>query len=268
MLGGDFNVIRITKNGADRLDKLPDGTILSLQMKAKAAPRFTYNAVGVLTGRDASVNAKVVLLSAHLDHLGVREPVNGDSIYNGANDDASGTIAVLELAHALASGPTPQRTIYFVCYGSEELGGLGSTYFGEHAPVPIARIAANLEFEMIGNEDPRMPKGKMLLTGWNRSNLGPALVQHGAQLGDDRYPEQHFFERSDNYSLALKGVVAHTASGWGTPPTYHKPDDDIAHLDFAFMTQAIQSLIEPIRWLANSDFVPQWLPGREPRQRR
>ena len=218
----------------------------------------------MLPGTDASGNAKIVLLSAHLDHLGIGQPVNGDSIYNGANDDASGTSAVLELAHALASGAKPQRTIYFVCYGSEEFGGLGSTYFREHSPVPLDRIAANLEFEMIGNQDPKMPKGKLLFTGWNRSNLGPTLVQHGALLGDDPYPEQHFFERSDNYSLALKGVVAQTAGGWGTPPTYHKPDDDIDHLDFDFMTQAIQSLVEPVRWLANSDFVPQWLPGKEP----
>jgi Zn-dependent M28 family amino/carboxypeptidase len=171
---------------------------------------------------------------------------------------------VLELARALAAGPQPQRTIYFVCYGSEELGGLGSTYFREHSPVPIDRIAVNLEFEMIGNQDPKMSKGKLLLTGWGRSNLGPTLLQHGALVGDDPYPEEHFFERSDNYPLALKGVVAQTAAGWGTPPTYHKPNDDISHLDFAFLTEAIQSLIEPVRWLANSDFVPQWLPGKNP----
>ena len=173
----------------------------------------------MLPGKDASASAKLILLSAHLDHLGVGLPVNGDSIYNGANDDASGTVAVLELAHALTSGPPPQRTILFVCYGSEELGGLGSTYFREHSPVRLDRIAANLEFEMIGNQDPKMPKGKLMLTGWDRSTLGPTLLQHGALLGDDPYPEQHFFERSDNYSLALKGVVAHTAGGWGTPPT-------------------------------------------------
>jgi hypothetical protein len=263
-LGAKFNVLTITRAAADRLLKLQDGTVLSLQVNTKNTSRYTYNAVGVLPGTDTSAASKVILLSAHLDHLGIGNPVNGDSIYNGANDDASGTAAVLELAHALASNPVPQRTIYFVCYGSEELGGLGSTYFREHSPVALDRIAANIEFEMIGNQDPKMPKGKLLFTGWDRSNLGSTLVQHGALLGDDPYPEQHFFERSDNYSLALKGVVAQTAAGWGTPPTYHKPDDDIAHLDFEFVTQAIQSLVEPVRWLANSDFVPQWLPGRKP----
>jgi hypothetical protein len=259
-----FSTLVLTPSAGERVSSLAEDTILSIEFHTKDTPRFTYNAVGVLPGSDSSANTKALLLSAHLDHLGIGQPVNGDDIYNGANDDASGTTAVMELAHALAAGPKLQRTIYFVCYGSEELGGLGSTYFREHAPLPLDRIAANLEFEMIGSQDPKMPAGRLLLTGFDRSNLGPTLIQHGALLGDDPYPEQHFFERSDNYPLALKGVVAHTAAGWGTPPTYHRPDDDLAHLDFAFVTQAIQSLVEPVRWLANSDFVPQWLPGRQP----
>lgn len=263
-MGGGFNVVVLAQDAGDRLSRLADGSLLSIQFQMKDTPRYSYNAVGVLQGSDSSPNAKAILLSAHLDHLGIADPVNGDDIYNGANDDASGTTAVMELAHALSSGPQPKRTIYFVCYGSEELGGLGSTYFREHPPIPVDHIAANLEFEMIGNQDPKMPKGRLLLTGYDRSNLGPTLVQHGALLGEDPYPEEHFFERSDNYPLALKGVVAHTAAGWGTPPTYHKPDDDLAHLDFDFMMQAIQSLIEPVRWLANSDFVPEWVPGRQP----
>ena len=264
VMGAGFTVILLTPQAGDQLARLPDETSISLQLQTKDSPRYSYNAIGVLVGKNSAADAKVLLLSAHLDHLGIGPPVNGDSIYNGANDDASGTTAVIELAHALAGGRPLQRTIYFVCYGSEELEGLGSTYFREHPPIPLDRIAANLEFEMIGNQDPKMPKGRMLLTGWDRSNLGPTLVQHGALLGDDPYPEQHFFERSDNYPLALKGVVAHTAGGWGTPPTYHKPNDDLAHLDFNFMTEAIQSLIEPLRWLADSDFVPHWLPGKQP----
>lgn len=225
--------------------------------------RHTFNAIGYLQGTDPK--AGTLLLSAHLDHLGVGRPVNGDAIYNGANDDAAGTTAVLELAHALAAGPRLRRSILFVCYGSEELGDLGSTYFGQHPPVPLTDLVANLEFEMIGNQDPKMPPGVLLLTGWDRSNLGPTLKEHGALLGPDPYPEQHFFQRSDNYALALKGVVAHTAAGWGTPPTLHQPNDDMAHLDIAFMTRAIQSLIEPVRWLADSDFHPQWNPGGAPK---
>jgi hypothetical protein len=249
-------------------DKLPaDGATVSLTVHAvPTAPRQTFNALGYLPGTDPT--AGTILLSAHLDHLGIGRPVNGDSIYNGANDDAAGTTAVLELAHALAAGPRPHRSILFVCYGSEELGMLGSTYFGQHPPVPISDLIANLEFEMIGTQDPKMPKGVLLLTGWDRSNFGPTLKEHGALLGPDPYPEQHFFERSDNYALALQGVVAHTAAGWGTTPTYHKPDDDLAHIDIDFMTAAIQSLVEPVRWLASSDFRPAWNPGGAPQQGR
>jgi aminopeptidase YwaD len=255
----------LTPTAMARLAALKEGETVSLTVHEvpQAAPRFTYNAIGYLPGSDPK--AGTILLSAHLDHLGMRPPVNGDGIYNGANDDASGTTAVLELAHALSSGPRLRRSVLFVCYGSEEAGELGSTYFGEHPPVPLKKLVANLEFEMIGNQDPKMPKGVLMLTGWERSNLGPALKAHGALLGPDPYPEQHFFERSDNYALALEGVVAHTAAGWGTVPTYHQADDDLQHLDLPFLTAAIQSLVVPVRWLANSGFVPKWNAGGQPK---
>lgn len=256
------SIILLHGDAAAKLTSQSGQVSLTVQALAQK-PRQTFNAVGYLEGSDPK--AGTLLLSAHLDHLGVGRPVNGDAIYNGANDDAAGTTAVLELAHALAAGPRPGRSILFVCYGSEEIGELGSTYFGKHPPVPLTDLVANLEFEMIGSQDPKMPPGVLLLTGWDRSNLGPALKEHGALLGPDPYPEQHFFERSDNYALALDGVVAHTAAGWGTPPTYHQPSDDMAHLDVAFMTRAIQSLVEPVRWLADSDFRPKWNPGGAPK---
>ncbi|MBS1801897.1 MAG: M28 family peptidase [Acidobacteria bacterium] len=257
-------VVLIHSNAAAKLPASEGAQIaVTVQETPQTKPRQTFNAIGYLPGTDPA--AGTLLLTAHLDHLGTGRAVNGDSIYNGADDDAAGTTAVLELAHALAAGPQLRRSILFVCYGSEELGGLGSTYFGKHPVVPLKDIVANLEFEMIGNQDPKMPAGVLLLTGWDRSNLGPTLKEHGALLGPDPYPEQHFFERSDNYSLALQGVVAHTAAGWGTPPTYHQPSDDMQHLDIAFMTRAIQSLIEPVRWLAGSDFHPQWNPGGAPK---
>lgn len=250
-----------------RVAEAKDGDQVTLTVHPVAQPggRRTWNAIGYLPGTDEG--AGTILLTAHLDHLGVGAPVDGDAIYNGANDDAAGTTAVLELAHALASGPKLRRSVLFVCYGSEEVGELGSTYFGEHPPVPLKHLVANLEFEMIGTQDPKMPKGVLLFTGWDRSNLGPMLKKHGALLGPDPYPEQHFFERSDNYALALKGVVAHTAAGWGTPPTYHQPSDDLAHLNFEFLTTAIQSLIEPVRWLAESEFKPAWNAGGQPKAR-
>jgi hypothetical protein len=212
----------------------------------------TTSAIGYLPGTDPA--AGVLLLSAHLDHLGVRDGV----IMHGANDDASGTTAVLELAQALAASGPHRRGLLFVCYGAEELGGIGSRYFAAHPPVPIADIVANIEFEMIGAQDPKLPAGTMMMTGYDRSTLGPELAKHGGLVTADPYPQQHFFQRSDNYGLALAGVVAHTISGWAVTPTYHRPTDTIASLDIPFMTRAIQSLIGPVRWLADGDYRPQW----------
>jgi len=219
----------------------------------------TTNAIGYLPGTDPS--AGVLLISAHLDHIGVR----GDGVVMpGANDDASGTTAVIELARALAAGKPMKRGILFVAYGSEEAGGFGAKYFVDHPPVPLSQIVANLEIEMIGAQDPKLPKGVMMMTGYDRSTFGEALKSHGALVTADPYPEQNFFQRSDNYALALKGVVAHTVSGWAVVPTYHTPNDTVDNIDIAFMTAAIQSLIEPLRWLADSGYVPAWKPGGKP----
>jgi aminopeptidase YwaD len=182
-------------------------------------------------------------------------------IFHGANDDASGTAAVMEFARILGKTPARRRTAYFVLFGCEEERGLGARYFLAHSPVQ--GFVANLEFEMIGVDDPKHP-GFLMLTGWDRTDLGPTLAAHGARLGPDPYPEQHFFQRSDNYQLALQGVIAQTVSAWPIPPTYHAATDDLAHVDLAFMDQVIGSLIQPVTWLLDSDFVPVWNPGQKP----
>ena len=252
---------------------LPDAAVDALARQAGAPVALTLatakeragttNAIGYLKGSDPT--AGTLLFTAHLDHLGVRPD---GTIMPGANDDASGTTAVLELARALASGAAPRRSILFVCYGSEEIGGYGSTYFGEHPPVPLNQIVANVEFEMIGSQDPKLPANTLMMTGFERSNLGPALKAHGALVTSDPYPEQNFFQRSDNYSLALKGVVAHTVSGWAVVPTYHQPTDTAANLNIPFMTNAIRSLVAPVKWLANSSFVPAWTANGRPSEKR
>jgi Zn-dependent M28 family amino/carboxypeptidase len=224
----------------------------------------TWNALGLLKGSDPVAAKEVVLLTAHLDHLGIGEAVNGDSIYNGADDDASGTTAVLELARALSKGPKLKRTILFVLFGSEELGGYGNQYFLEHPPVPLTEIVTNLEFEMIGRPDPALKAKTLWLTGYERSNLGPELAKHGAAISADPHPEQKFFQRSDNYALAKKGIVAQTVSSYGLHTDYHQPSDDLAHIDFDFVTHSIDSMIEPVRWLANSSWRPEWNAGGKP----
>ena len=110
-----------------------------------------------------------------------------------------------------------------------------------------------------------LPKGALMMTGSERSNLFQMLKANGALVAPDPYADQHFFERSDNYSLALKGIVAHTLSGWGVVPTYHDPSDTIANLDIGYMTAAINSLVAPIRKLADGDFTPQWTANGQPR---
>jgi Peptidase family M28 len=224
----------------------------------------TTNVVGILRGRDPKLAKETVLLSAHLDHLGIGREVKGDNIYNGADDDASGVTAVLELAGALARGTRPKRTVVFALFGSEEIGGYGARYFQEHPPVPIESIVANLEFEMIGRPDMAVPAHTLWLTGYERSNLGAELAAHGARLVADPHPEQHFFQRSDNYVLARKGIIAHTVSSYGLHTDYHQPSDDLAHIDFAHMTESIASMVGPVRWLANSDFKPQWSKDGKP----
>lgn len=219
----------------------------------------TTNAIGWLAGTDP--NAGTLMISAHLDHIGVR---SDGVVMHGANDDASGTVAVIELARAL-SGTGPHRmNLLFVAYGSEEAGLLGSRYFVDHPPVPLDSLKANLEIEMIADQDPKLPPGVMMMTGFERSNFGPELKARGALIGPDPYPEQTFFQRSDNYALALRGVVAHTISGWATIPTYHTPDDTLANINFDYMTQAIQSLVAPLTALAEGDFTPTWAEGGRP----
>ena len=238
----------------------------SFVQRAALSETVTWNAVGVLRGSDRASAKEVIMLSAHLDHLGTNENAapGTDAIFNGADDDASGCVAVLELARALASGKRPKRTIYFVCFGSEELGGYGAEYFIAHSPVALEQVVADVTFEMLGRPDSKVPPNTLWLTGYERSTLGPVLAKHGALLVADPHPEQNFFQRSDNYTLALRGVVAHTVSSFGLHTDYHRPSDDVSKIDFRFMTRAIASLIKPIRWLANSSFKPAWLRGKMP----
>ena len=173
----------------------------------------------------------MILLTAHLDHLGNAAPTAraaADTIFNGADDDASGSVAVLELAEALAEGRRPKRTMMFVWFGSEESGGYGARHFIDHPPVPLEHIVANLEFEMIGRPDPAVPPHTLWLTGYERSDLGPRLAKHGAKIVQDPHPEQSFFMRSDNIQLARRGVVAQTVSSFGLHNEYHQPSDEVA----------------------------------------
>ena len=260
------NIIVISKDAARALSTVIDGTTVDIRGQlSEPQIQHTYNAVGKLTGSNPRLASEIVLLSAHLDHLGVRENAPGaDKIYNGADDDASGCVAVLELARVLADGLRPKRTVYFTFFGSEEAGGFGAQYFVNNLPFPKDKLAANLEFEMIGRPDAKVKPDELWLTGYDRSNLGPELARRGAKLVNDPHPEQNFFQRSDNYTLARQGIVAHTVSSFGLHTDYHQPSDEIKTIDFSHMTRAVNSMVAPVRWLVNSNFKPQWNDGKKP----
>ena len=166
----------------------------------------------------------------------------------------------------MAAGKRPRRGILFVAYGSEEKGGFGSRWFGDHPPVPLDQIAANIEFEMLGARVPKLASDRLMMTGYELSDLGKELRTHGALVDADPYPEQNYFRRSDNYALALRGVVAHTVSGFGEVATYHTPQDTPDRVDSVFMVRAIESLMKPIRWLADSRFTPRWTKDGRPKE--
>ena len=263
------NVIALRQDAANFLSTLaanPANDPIDIYADfAEPEKTATWNAAGKITGTDPALSPQVILISSHLDHVGVRpDSADADKIFNGADDDASGTVAVMELARALSSGPRPKRTVYFVCFGSEEAGGHGSAYFANNLPVPKEKIVANLQFEMIGRPDAKVKPEELWLTGFERSNLGPELAKRGAKLVQDPHPQENFFQRSDNYRFARLGIVAHTVSSFGLHADYHRAGDEVEKIDFNHMTRSINSMIGPVRWLVNSNFVPVWNEGKKP----
>ena len=259
-------LVAISKEAAAALLSSAEGTKVEFGGKlAPSQPQYTWNAMGKITGSDKTLSSEVILLTSHLDHLGVRENNPGDDkIFNGADDDASGSTAVLEMARVLGSGARPKRTVYFVCFGSEESGGFGARYFIDNMPFAKDRLIANLEFEMIGRPDAKVKPEELWLTGYERSNLGPELARRGAKLVQDPHPEQNFFQRSDNIQLARAGIIAHTVSSFGLHTDYHKASDENKTIDFEHMTRAINSMVAPVKWLVNSNFKPAWNEGKKP----
>ncbi|HEV7992004.1 MAG TPA: M20/M25/M40 family metallo-hydrolase [Gemmatimonadaceae bacterium] len=225
------------------------------------------NVVGVLRGTDPVLRDSAVLIDAHYDHLGIGRAVNGDSIYNGADDDASGVVAVLEIARVLAGGPAPKRTVIFAATTGEEVGLLGTRWYLRHPVVPIAQMSANMEIEMIGRPDSLAGgPGRAWLTGFERSTMGELFARAGLPIGPDRRPDQQFFERSDNIAFARQGVPAHTLSSYNMHTDYHEPSDDAAHADIPHMTAVIRAGASAARLLADGP-APHWNANGRPMPR-
>lgn len=207
------------------------------------------NVVGMLKGK--SKPNEYVIFSGHYDHLGVGSPAEGqphdatDSIYNGANDDAAGTTAVMVLAEYFKKMNNNERSIIFTAFVAEELGGYGAKYFSQH--LDPAQVMAMFNLEMIGTES-KWGKNSAYITGFEKSNMGEILQKNleGSKFKfhPDPYPEQQLFYRSDNATLARQGVPAHTisTSKMDSEPNYHKASDEIGTLDMNNMTEIIKAI--------------------------
>ena len=222
------------------------------------------NVVGILPGTDSALRTEAVLVDAHYDHVGIGRAVNGDSIYNGADDDGSGTVAVIEIARIIAAQGGNKRTIIFAAMTGEEVGLVGTNWYVAYPPFPLAQTVANFEIEMIGRPDSLSGgAGKGWLTGFERSTMGPALAAAGIPVVADPRPAQRFFERSDNIAFARLGMVAHTWSSFGLHRDYHQPSDDVSVVDFPHMAKLIDGAVRAV-WVLANGHAPTWNEGGRP----
>jgi len=247
------------------------GARLRLKAPGKVAEQPAFNVVGILRGKGTperpDLADQAVVISAHYDHLKPKQDAKEgeDAIFNGADDDASGCAAVLELAQALAAGPPPARTVVFLLATGEEIGLVGTNYYLENPVVPLEHTVANVNFEMLGRPDPLVGgAGKLWLTGFERSNLGPAFAKAGLAVVADPRPKEAFFQRSDNYAFALRGIVAQTLSSYDLHEDYHTVRDEASLLDYAHMESALRSALVGVRALVDGSIDPAWEPGGNP----
>jgi hypothetical protein len=214
------------------------------EIKSKITSSSLSNVIGVLPGK--SRKDEYVIFSAHYDHLGIGKPdATGDSIYNGANDDAAGTTAVIMLADYFSKLKNNERTLIFVTFTAEEIGGFGSQYFSKQ--IDPEKAIAMFNIEMIGT-DSKWGNNSAYITGYEKSDFGKILQSNleGSKFHfePDPYPKQNLFYRSDNATLAALGVPAHTisTSKMDDEPNYHKQSDEISTLDMNNMAEIIKAI--------------------------
>jgi Zn-dependent M28 family amino/carboxypeptidase len=234
----------------------------------------SQNVAGILRGSDPSRRNEYVVLSAHLDHVGIGEPINGDSIYNGAMDNASGIAAILEVAAMLRnSGARPARSILFLAVTGEEKGELGSRYFAAHPTVPRGSIVANVNTDMFL---PLFPLKILMVLGLDESDLGKDVrataKELGLQIRADPEPQRNRFVRSDQYSFIRTGIPALAmkvgykenspeaaiAAKW-TAERYHAPSDDLNQpVDLSAADKYVDMLANLALRIANRADKPRW----------
>ncbi len=221
-----------------------DPKTFTVEARHDIAEQKLANVVGILPGK--SKKDEYVIFSGHYDHIGVGKPDNnGDSIYNGANDDAAGTTAVIMLAKYFKALANNERTIVFAAFTAEEAGGFGSQYFSRQ--FDPAKVMAMFNIEMIGTES-KWGKNSAYITGYEKTDMGAIMQKNlegtGFEFHPDPYTQQNLFYRSDNATLARLGVPAHTisTSKMDSEPNYHKQSDHIETLDMDNMAMIIKSI--------------------------
>ena len=268
-LGQDLSVAQ----NATTLEARPlSGAQLHLHARIRAVERNSApNVVGILEGSDPTLKTEYVVFSAHMDHVGVAGPrgsggcraKGADSICNGADDDGSGTVAVVEIAEAFSGmNPRPKRSIIFLNVSGEEKGLWGSEYFSDHPAVPISGIVADLNIDMIG----RNWKDTIVAIGKEHSDLGATLNRVGAahpELNmrpiDDIWPDENFYFRSDHYNFARKGVpILFFFSG--THPDYHQVSDSPDKIDAEKESRVARLIFYLGVDVANAAERPKWNP--------
>ena len=238
-------------------------THFSINISNTITNKELNNVVGMLPGK--SRPAEYVIFSGHYDHLGVGSPVEGaphntkDSIYNGANDDAAGTTAVIMLAKYFKKLDNNERTIIFVTFAAEELGGYGSQYFSTQ--LKPEKVVSMFNIEMIGT-DSKWGLNSAYITGFEKSDMGTILQKNlkGTSFAfyPDPYTEQELFYRSDNATLARLGVPAHTisTSKMDNEPNYHKASDEMGTLDMVNMAAIIKAIAISSSSIVNGTDTP------------
>jgi Zn-dependent M28 family amino/carboxypeptidase len=251
---------------------------LNLSVKAAVASEIhsvtSPNVVGVLPGSDPRLKAQYVVVSAHLDHLGVGEPIKGDKVYHGAMDNASGVASLIETAKAFrVRGIRPRRSLVFVAVCGEEKGLLGSLAFAEHPTVPKPAIVADINMDEFL---PLFPLKHLLVLGEGESTLGAAAhqvaVAHGYDTVPDPAPDRNIFVRSDQYSFIKTGVPSIALKFQGLPGSpeeqtekdwntfrYHSPQDDLTQpVDLAAADAFDAYLLSLVQQVADADARPMW----------
>ena len=223
------------------------------------------NVIGLLRGSDPALANTYVLLTAHYDHLGKGVSNGGDNIYNGANDDGSGTVSVVEIASALSTlKQRPKRSIVFMTFFGEEKGLLGSRFYGRHPVFPIDRTVADVNLEQVGRTDsiegPQLSNATM--TGFDYSDVGTIFKAAGELTGVTVYKHEQnsdaYFSRSDNQAFADQGVPAHTLCVAYMYPDYHGLGDHWEKIDYANMEKVDRMVALALMMIADNSQEPRW----------